>query len=48
MRIGLTFPQSDLELDAGAVREFGRRVEEMGFDHIVAYDHVLEIGRAHV
>ena len=45
MRIGLTFPQSDLELDRGAVREFAQRVEEMGFDHIVAYDHVLGAGR---
>jgi probable F420-dependent oxidoreductase len=46
VRIGLTFPQSDLELDAGAVREFARTVEEMGFDHIVAYDHVLGAGRS--
>jgi probable F420-dependent oxidoreductase len=45
MRIGVTFPQSDLELDASATREFAQRAEEMGFDHIVAYDHVLGAGR---
>lgn len=46
MRIGVTFPQSDLELDAGATREFAQIVEEMGFDHMIAYDHVLGAGRA--
>ena len=45
MRIGVTFPQSDLELDAAATREFAQTVEGMGFDHIVAYDHVLGAGR---
>jgi probable F420-dependent oxidoreductase len=46
MRIGVTFPQSDLELDAGATREFAQAAEELGFDHILAYDHVLGAGRA--
>jgi probable F420-dependent oxidoreductase len=41
VHIGLTFPQSDLALDAGATREFAQRAEAMGFDHIVAYDHIL-------
>jgi probable F420-dependent oxidoreductase len=45
VHIGLTFPQSDLELDAAAVREFAQTIEGMGFDHIVAYDHVLGAGR---
>src|SRR5262245_17092525 len=45
MRIGVTFPQSDIELDAGATREWAQAVEELGFDHIVAYDHVLGAGR---
>jgi probable F420-dependent oxidoreductase len=45
VRIGVTFPQSDLALDAGATREFAQIVEEMGFDHLIAYDHVLGAGR---
>ena len=45
MRIGVTFPQSDLEMDASATRDFAQAVEEMGFDHLVAYDHVLGAGR---
>lgn len=45
MQIGVTFPQSDLELDAAATRDYTQAVEEMGFDHLVAYDHVLGAGR---
>jgi len=45
VHIGVTFPQSDLELDAGATREFAEAVEAMGFDHLIAYDHVLGAGR---
>jgi probable F420-dependent oxidoreductase len=41
MRIGVTFPQTELGGDAGAVRTYGQRVEELGFTHILAYDHVL-------
>jgi probable F420-dependent oxidoreductase len=45
VRMGVTFPQADLELDAGATREFAQAVEEMGFDHMLCYDHVLGAGR---
>lgn len=41
MRIGVTFPQTEFGGDAGAVRAYGQRVEELGFTHILAYDHVL-------
>jgi probable F420-dependent oxidoreductase len=41
MRIGVTFPQTELGGDVGAVRAYGQRVEELGFTHILAYDHVL-------
>jgi probable F420-dependent oxidoreductase len=41
MRIGVTFPQTELGGDAGAVRAYGQRVEELGFSHILGYDHVL-------
>lgn len=35
------FPQTELGGDPGAVRAYGRRVEELGFTHILAYDHVV-------
>ena len=41
MRIGVVFPQTELGGDPGAVRAYGERVEELGFAHLLAYDHVL-------
>ena len=41
MQIGVVFPQTELGPDAGAVRAYGRRVEELGFRHVMAYDHVV-------
>jgi probable F420-dependent oxidoreductase len=41
VKIGVVFPQTELGGDPGAVRAFGQRVEELGFSHILAYDHVL-------
>jgi probable F420-dependent oxidoreductase len=35
------FPQTEIGSDRGAVRAYGQRVEELGFTHILAYDHVL-------
>lgn len=37
----LVYPQIELRGDANAVRRIGRAVEELGFDHLPAYDHVL-------
>ncbi len=41
MQIGVVFPQTELGGDAGAVRAYGQRVEELGFRHVLAYDHVV-------
>ena len=41
MRIGVVFPQTELGGDVGAVRAYAERVEELGFAHVLAYDHVL-------
>jgi probable F420-dependent oxidoreductase len=41
MDIGVAYPQIELGGDPAAVGEFGRAVEDMGYDHILAYDHVL-------
>jgi probable F420-dependent oxidoreductase len=41
MRIGAVYPQIELGGDPNAVRRFGRAVEDLGFDHLLAYDHVL-------
>jgi probable F420-dependent oxidoreductase len=41
VNIGVVFPQTEIGPDRGAVRAYGERVEELGFTHILAYDHVL-------
>jgi len=41
MRIGAVFPQTEIGADPGAVRTYAQAVEQMGFTHILAYDHVL-------
>jgi probable F420-dependent oxidoreductase len=41
MEIGVAYPQIELRGDPAAVGEFGRAVEDLGFDHILSYDHVL-------
>ena len=41
MRVGVTFPQTELGGDPGAVRAYGERVEELGYSHILVYDHVV-------
>ena len=41
MQIGVVFPQTEIGADSGAVRAYAERVEELGFAHILAYDHVL-------
>jgi probable F420-dependent oxidoreductase len=41
MQIGVVFPQIELRGDPIAVRRIGKAVEDLGFDHLLAYDHVL-------
>jgi probable F420-dependent oxidoreductase len=41
MRIGVVFPQTEIGGDVGAVRAYAERVDELGFSHVLAYDHVL-------
>src|SRR5437763_4912387 len=41
MKIGVVFPQTEIGADVGVVRRYVQRVEELGFTHVLAYDHVL-------
>src|SRR5580658_1976863 len=41
MKTGVVFPQTEIGPDAGAVRAYAQRVEELGFTHLLAYDHVV-------
>lgn len=41
LRTGVVYPQIELRGDPDAVRRIGAATEDLGFDHLVAYDHVL-------
>lgn len=41
MRVGVVLPQTEIGADAGAIRAYAQRVEELGFSHVLAYDHVV-------
>ncbi len=41
MRIGVTFPQTELGDDPDTVRAYAQTVEGLGYTHILAYDHVV-------
>jgi probable F420-dependent oxidoreductase len=41
MKAGVVYPQVELGGDTGAVKAFVQAAEDLGYDHIVLYDHVL-------
>jgi probable F420-dependent oxidoreductase len=41
MRIGAVFPQVEIGTDPAAIRDWAQAVEELGYTHILAFDHVL-------
>ncbi len=47
MQIGFTFPQYEIGADPAEVRALAQAAEEMGYRHLVAYDHVLGAEPAH-
>jgi probable F420-dependent oxidoreductase len=41
MKLGVVFPQTEIGPDAATVRAYAQAVEEVGYDHLLIYDHVL-------
>lgn len=41
MKIGLVYPQTEYGDDPEAIRDYAQTAEQLGFSHILAYDHVL-------
>ena len=41
MRIGAVFPQTESGTDPEAIKDYAQSVESLGFDHILAFDHVI-------
>ena len=41
MQLGAVFPQTEIGSDPGAVRDFAVTAEELGYDYLLAFDHVI-------
>lgn len=41
MKLGIGVPQSDLKGDPVAIRDFAQAAEDLGYDHLAFYDHVV-------
>ena len=41
MRYGAVFPQTEIGTDPIAIRDYAQAVEGLGYDYLLAYDHVL-------
>jgi len=46
MDIGVVYPQTELRGDPAAVRTIGKAVEDLGYAHLLAYEHVLGVVHA--
>ena len=41
MKLGVVFPQTEIGADPGAIRDYAQAVEGLGYDYLLAYEHVL-------
>src|SRR5207247_8704409 len=41
MRYGVVFPQTEIGTDPAAIRDYAQAAEGLGYDQILAYEHVL-------
>ncbi len=41
LKIGVVYPQTEYGNDSTAIRDYAQTAEELGYTHILAYDHVL-------
>jgi probable F420-dependent oxidoreductase len=41
MRFGVIFPQTEIGSDPAAIRDYAQAAEGLGYQHILAYDHVI-------
>ena len=48
MRIGAVFPQTEIGDDPMAIRDWAQAAEDLGYRHILAYEHVLGFGKSPV
>jgi probable F420-dependent oxidoreductase len=47
MKLGAIFPQTEIGSDPVAVRDFAQAAEDLGYSHLIVFDHVLGADTAH-
>ncbi len=47
MKLGVIFPQTEIGSDPIAVRDFVQAAEDLGYAHLIAFDHVLGADTSH-
>jgi probable F420-dependent oxidoreductase len=43
LSIGVVFPQTEIGTDTETIAEYARVADDLGFDHLLAYEHVLGV-----
>ena len=41
MKFGVVFPQTEIGNDPGVIREFAQAADDLGYEHLLAFEHVL-------
>jgi probable F420-dependent oxidoreductase len=41
MKYGVVFPMTEYPIDPMAIKDFAQTVEDLGFNHLLTYDHIL-------
>ena len=47
MQLGVIFPQTEIGADPAGVRDFAQATEDMGYAHLIVFDHVLGADVSH-
>jgi probable F420-dependent oxidoreductase len=47
MNLGVVFPQTEIGTDPAVIRDYAQAAEDLGYSHILAYDHVLGASTEH-
>ena len=47
MQLGVIFPQTEIGTDPKAIRDFVQAAEDLGYAHLIVFDHVLGADTAH-
>ena len=41
MKLGVVFPQNEIGNDPIVIRDYAQAAEQLGYDHVLVFDHVL-------